>query len=266
MTRMHGLEIWLSTLLPILICTSVLWAISLKLKNASIIDIFWGLGFVIVFWLTSYQSPHENQFQINLLGATVTLWGLRLSAHILFRSSGKGEDARYAKFRANSGRSWWWSSFFKVFILQGLLIWIIAAPISITQVAPLQIEPLVYFGFFTWLVGFIFEAGGDLQLARFKSNPKNKGRLLTTGLWSLTRHPNYFGDATQWWGFWLMSLSQYTWWTIFSPVLMTILLLKFSGVPITEKMMLRDKPGYATYIDSVPAFTPNILNIFRSNQ
>ncbi|HCU80051.1 MAG TPA: hypothetical protein DGN60_02665 [Chloroflexi bacterium] len=263
---MLGIEIWLYSLAPLLICTISLWVFSLLLKNASIIDIFWGLGFVTVFWLTSTQLQNENRFQMTLLGATVTLWGLRLAIHIFLRSIGKGEDARYAKFRTNAGHTWWWSSLFKVFIFQGLLIWIISAPISITQATPMQRGPLVYFGFCIWLIGFIFEAGGDLQLARFKSLPKNKGGLLTTGFWGLTRHPNYFGDATQWWGFWLMSLSQYTWWTIFSPILMTVLLLKFSGVPITERMMRKDKPAYKNYIDSVPAFVPNIFNVFRSNQ
>ena len=263
---MIGIDIWISTLAPLLACTITLWVVSLILKNASIIDIFWGLGFVLSFWLTYIQTSQNNHIIATALGALVTLWGLRLAIHILLRSIGKGEDKRYAQFRANNGSHWWWSSLFKVFLLQGLLIWLISAPISIMQASPTPIHLLTTIGFCVWIIGFVFEAGSDWQLVRFKSDPANKGKLLTTGLWKLTRHPNYFGDAAQWWAFWLISVTQTTWWTILSPILMTILLLNVSGVPITEKSMRRDKPDYKHYIDTVPAFVPNILNIFRSNK
>ena len=263
---MIGIDILISTLAPVLACTIALWAVSLQLKNASIIDIFWGLGFVVSFWLTYIQAPHNNHIVPTLLGVLVTAWGLRLAIHILLRSFGKGEDKRYAKFRTDNGPHWWWSSLFKVFLLQGLLIWLISAPISIMQASPNPIGLLSTIGLFVWIIGFVFEAGSDWQLMRFKSIPANKGKLLTTGLWKLSRHPNYFGDATQWWAFWLISVTQTTWWTIFSPILITILLLKVSGVPITEKSMRRETSDYKDYIDTVPAFIPNILNIIRSNK
>ena len=134
------------------------------------------------------------------------------------------------------------------------------------QSSPTPIRLLSTIGFFVWIIGFVFEAGSDWQLMRIKSDPANKAKLLTTGLWKLSRHPNYFGDAMQWWAFWLISATQTTWWTIFSPILITTLLLKVSGVPITEKSMRREKSDYNNYIDTVPAFVPNILNIIRSNK
>ncbi len=158
-----------------------------------------------------------------LLGTVVTVWGLRLSLYIFFRNKGKGEDFRYAAWRDEAGSSWPWRSFFKVFLLQGVLMWIIAVPLIAVQrgdtTSPLKC--LDYTGAALWLVGFIFEAGGDWQLARFKADPANKGKLLTSGLWSLTRHPNYFGDAAQWWGFWLIAASAGAPWTVFSPIIMT---------------------------------------------
>ncbi len=263
---MIGTDIWISTLAPLLACTVALWAVSLLLKNASIIDIFWGLGFVVSFWLTYIQTSRNNNITTILLGVLVTVWGLRLAIHILLRSIGKGEDKRYAQFRANNAPHWWWSSLFKVFLLQGLLIWLISAPISIMQVSPTPMSLITTIGLLVWIIGFVFEAGSDWQLMRFKSDPTNNDKLLTTGFWEITRHPNYFGDATQWWAFWLISVTQATWWTIFSPILITILLLNVSGVPITEKSMRRDKPDYRYYIDNVPSFVPNFLNIFRSDK
>ncbi len=263
---MIHLEVWLSTLVPILACMAALWILSLLLKNTAIVDIFWGLGFVLIFWLTYARSPLSQQPKTILLGLMVTIWGFRLAIHILFRNIGKGEDARYAQFRANNGVNWWWNSLFKVFVLQGLLIWIIAAPISIMQVYPSAIGPLSLLGFGIWLLGFLFETIGDLQLVRFKSDPTNKGQLLTSGLWALTRHPNYFGDATQWWGFWIVSLTLDTWWTIFSPILITFLLLNFSGVPITEKMLNNKNPDYHHYVKTVPKFIPNLINISRRHK
>ena len=184
---MLGINSWLYSLAPILICMISLWIISLILKNVAIVDIFWGLGFVIVFWLTYIRTPLNYQLKTILLGAMVTIWGIRLTIHILFRSIGKPEDARYTQFRANNGAAWWWSSLFKVFLLQGLLIWLISAPISIMQTTLTEIGPITILGLCIWLLGFIFETLADLQLAQFKSDYTNKGKLLTSGLWSLSR-------------------------------------------------------------------------------
>lgn len=235
----------------------LLWLLSLALKDSSIVDIFWGTGFVITFWVVYFTSGLPHTLSTNLLGALVTIWGLRLSGYIFSRNAGKGEDYRYAAWREEAGRAWWWRSFFKVFLLQGGLMWLVAAPLIAAQTAVSSgLSVLAAAGVLVWLVGFIFEAGGDWQLAHFKANPQNKGKLLTSGLWSLTRHPNYFGDAAQWWGFYLFALAAGGWWTVFSPLIMNFLLMRVSGVVMLEKALKVNKPGYAQYAARTNAFFP----------
>lgn len=259
---MSFLTLWLNSGLVILGLMVALWLLSLALKNSSIVDIFWGTGFVITFWVGTLLVPGNMTTRAILLGVIVTIWGLRLSLHIYQRNHGQPEDFRYAKWREAAGPSWWWRSFFKVFVLQGMLMWIIAAPLLAIQVGvvdPMKCKCTDYSAAALWLVGFIFEAGGDWQLKRFKADPANKGKLLTTGLWSITRHPNYFGDAVAWWGFYLLALASGAWWTVFSPIIMTYLLRNVSGVAMLEKTMKDTKPGYADYIANTPAFMPRIL-------
>lgn len=255
---MSFLTLWLTSGLVILGLMTLLWLISLALKDSSIVDIFWGTGFVITFWIATFLVPGNLSARIILLGIIVTVWGLRLSLYIFSRNAGKGEDFRYAAWREEAGPSWWWRSFFKVFFLQGFLMWIIAIPLIAAQTGDTTspLKCLDYTGAALWLVGFIFEAGGDWQLARFKANPGNKDKLLTTGLWSLTRHPNYFGDAAQWWGFYLIAASAGAFWTILSPIIMTFLLMKVSGVVMLEKALKDSKPGYEEYIARTSAFFP----------
>jgi steroid 5-alpha reductase family enzyme len=255
---MNFLSLWLSAGLLILGLMTLLWLVSLALKDSSIVDSFWGTGFVIVFWFAAFLAPEPLTLRIILLGTGVTVWGLRLSLYIFFRNKGKGEDFRYAAWRAEAGSSWWWRSFFKVFFLQGALMWIIAVPLIAAQTGDTTspLKCLDCTGAALWLVGFIFEAGGDWQLSHFKTDPANKGKLLTSGLWSLTRHPNYFGDAAQWWGFWLIAASAGALWTIFSPIIMTFLLMRVSGVVMLEKTLKDTKPGYADYIARTSAFFP----------
>lgn len=250
------LYIFLLSGLFILGFMTFLWLFSLLIKNASIVDIFWGLGFVMIAWLDYVVSRFMSAGKW-LMVVLVTIWGLRLAIHIGIRNWGKPEDFRYAKWRKENGTSWWWRSFFKVFLLQGILMWIIAVPIISLRVTdgipPLSL--LQIFAAWIWAFGFFFEAVGDWQLTRFKSKPEYKGKLMTTGLWKYTRHPNYFGEATQWWGFYLLALSAGAWWTIFSPLLMTFLLLRVSGVTLLEKT-IKTKPGYAEYMRKTSAFIP----------
>jgi steroid 5-alpha reductase family enzyme len=236
----------------------LLWLVSLWLKNSSIVDIFWGTGFVIFTWGAFLLTPDGFIMRKVLLCVLVTLWGLRLSLHILRRNWGKPEDFRYQIWRKEAGKSWWWKSLFKVFILQGILLLIVAVPLLVDQINPLPayltwldrlVIPL-------WLVGFTFEALGDWQLLRFKADPVNKGKLLTTGVWSYSRHPNYFGDATQWWAYYLIALSAGGWWTIFSPMIMTYLLLRVSGVTLLEKTLKETKSGYQEYTETTSEFIP----------
>ncbi|TET54987.1 MAG: DUF1295 domain-containing protein, partial [Anaerolineales bacterium] len=152
---------------------------------------------------------------------------------------------------------WWWFSFFKVFLLQGLLMWIISAPLlaAQTSAAPAQLTLLDYSAIVVWSIGFLFEALGDMQLATFKADPASKGRVLNTGLWRYTRHPNYFGEAVQWWGYYLLALAAGGWWTAFSPILMTFLLVRVSGVALLERT-LKKRPGYREYVETTSAFVP----------
>jgi steroid 5-alpha reductase family enzyme len=236
----------------------LLWLVSLWLKNSSIVDIFWGTGFVIFAWVAFILTPGGFIARKILLCLLVTLWGLRLSLHILKRNWGKGEDFRYQAWRNEAGSSWWWKSFFKVFILQAILLVIVAVPLLAAQIKPLpdHLTWLDLLAIPVWLIGFSFETLGDWQLMRFKANPANKGKLLTTGAWRYSRHPNYFGDATQWWAYYLVALAAGGWWTIFSPIIMTGLLLRVSGVRLLEKTLKETKPGYQEYLETTSEFIP----------
>jgi len=237
---------------------TVLWLVSLALKNSSIVDIFWGAGFVLFSWVAFFLTPEGFLPRKLILVTLVTLWGLRLSIYILLRNWKKPEDFRYQKWREQHGKNWWWYSYLQVFLLQGGLMWIIAAPLLAAMVSPNAPSHLVvgdYAGVFLWLIGFFFESVGDWQLKRFKADPANKGKVLDRGVWKYTRHPNYFGDAAQWWGFYFLAASAGAWWTIFSPILMTTLLVRVSGVKLLEKT-LETRPGYKEYVARTSAFIP----------
>ncbi|NMC11534.1 MAG: DUF1295 domain-containing protein [Chloroflexi bacterium] len=254
---MAFLAVYLLGLAAIIGAMLLLWLISLLLKNSSIVDIFWGLGFVIVNWIYFTLTPDGFISRKLLIGLLVSLWGLRLSTHIFLRNLGKPEDYRYQKWRKENGSQWWWKSFFQVFLLQGLLLWIISAPLLAAQFTS-QPEHLTwsdFVGVIVWLVGFYFEAMGDYQLSQFLSKPENKGKIMNKGVWRYTRHPNYFGDSAQWWGYYLIAASAGGWWTIFSPIMMTFLLVRVSGVALLEKTM-ETRPGYKEYAEKTSAFIP----------
>ena len=255
---MDFLSIYLTLGLVILGLMVLLWLLSLVLKNSSIVDIFWGTGFVIVAWAAFLLTPEGFAARKLLLSGLVTIWGLRLSLYILARNWGKPEDFRYQAWRKEAGPAWWWRSFFKVFLLQGVILWIVATPLLAAQISarPGYLTWLDYLAIPVWLIGFFFEAAGDWQLARFKADPANKGRVLQTGVWRYTRHPNYFGDATQWWAYYLIALAVGGWWTIFSPIIMTTLLLRVSGVALLEKTLKEEKPGYKEYVERTSEFIP----------
>ena len=239
---------------------TALWIISLIAKDASLVDRFWGAGFVFIAWALALVTPEMNT-QMTLLTVIVSIWGLRLSLYIHFRNRGHGEDYRYVEMRNHHGGNFWWYSFLSVFMLQGALMLIVAAPVIYVLAAPRagSFEGLAYAGIWVWLVGFILEAGGDLQLSRFKSDATNKGKLLTSGLWSVTRHPNYFGDTLQWWGFGLFALTESSltgWLTLIGPLVMTLFIINVSGVALLEKSLKVNKPGYAEYVAATPAFFP----------
>lgn len=236
---------------------TLLWLLSLQLKNASIVDIFWGIGFIVIAWLTFALTPQGYLPRKALMSVIITLWGLRLALHIGARNWGKPEDFRYAKWREENGKRWWWFSFFKVFLLQGFVMWLVSAPVIAAQTSgfPAILTPLDWVGMLLWAFGLFFESVGDAQLARFRADPSNEGQVFTDGLWRYTRHPNYFGEAVLWWGIYLVALAAGKWWTVFSPILMTFLLLKVSGVAMLERTM-KHKPGYEEYRQRTSAFFP----------
>ena len=254
---MTYLNAYLFTFGIILGLMTLLWLVSLSIKNSSIVDIFWGTGFVIANWVYFILSPDGSPTRKVLLAVLVTIWGLRLTIHILTRNWGKPEDFRYQKWRVEAGKSWWWKSWLRVFLLQSVLLWIISAPLlAVNRAAfPSGLNWIDYLGVIIWLIGFFFESVGDVQLVRFKKDPANKGKLMTGGVWQYTRHPNYFGDAAQWWGYFLLALACGGWWTIFSPILMTFFLVRVSGVALLEKTMSM-REGYQDYIQSTSAFIP----------
>lgn len=234
------------------------WLISLAYRNVTIVDSLWGLGFVLIAWLTfGVSDGYENRRL--LIAILVTLWGLRLSIYLAWRNWGKGEDPRYGGWREKSGDRFWIVSLFKVFILQAMFLWVISVAVQVGQLAanPATLTWLDGLGFFVWATGFMFESAGDWQLARFKSDPANQGRVMNSGLWAYTRHPNYFGEFLVWWGIFLITLSTpNSWWTIISPIIVTAVLLKMTGIPLTEKALIERRPGYREYIKRTSAFVP----------
>jgi len=241
-----------------LIYMTAIWLVSLVKRNASIVDMFWGLGFAVL--AVVYLVTTDGFIGRKILMTTlVVVWGLRLSLYILWRNWGKEEDYRYRAWRERAGERFWWVSFFQVFLLQGVLLWLISAPILAAQFygSPDELIVVDFLGALVWGVGFFFEAVGDWQLARFKGDPANKGKVMQSGLWRYTRHPNYFGDATLWWGYFVIAAATGEgFWTFFSPVLMTVLLLRVSGVALLERAQVQTKPEYRAYVESTSAFLP----------
>lgn len=236
----------------------VLWLVSVAIKNASIVDIFWGAGFVVIaiitFTLTDGYHPRKV-----LITALAAVWGLRLAIHIGWRNHGKGEDFRYKAMRKRFGERFALVSLFTVFGLQGVLMFVISLPLQFAQLSrePARLTWLDFLGAALWLIGLGFEAIGDLQLTMFKLDPANKGKVMDRGLWAYTRHPNYFGDALLWWGFFVIALATPRgWWTVISPVLMTTLLMKVSGVALLEKTLVKTRPEYRNYVQRTSAFLP----------
>jgi len=255
----HAIAIALLGLVGALALMSLVWVVGLLRRDVSIVDVFWGLGFVLVSWIYYVDAGPGGGPRRLLVPALVTLWGLRLALHIAWRSRGRGEDPRYAAMRARDPERFPWRSLVTVFWLQAAILWIVAMPLLQVQIQPrpLALGALDALGLSLFAIGFLFESLGDWQLARFKADPANRGRVMDRGLWRYTRHPNYFGDATLWWGLALLALAtDGGWWVLLSPLLMTGLLLKVSGVTLLEKGLSETKPGYADYVRRTSAFLP----------
>ena len=252
------LTLFLQAALIVLFSMTLLWGLSVLIKNVSIVDIFWGLGFVIVnaFYFFSLEEMYSRPV---LLLVLVSIWGLRLSIYLAYRNLGKEEDFRYQEFRARYGvNRYWWVSFFQVFLLQGGLILIISLPLLgiMFYTKSNELIWLDYLALIVWIIGFLFESIGDFQLTKFKNNPNNKGKILDKGLWKYTRHPNYFGDTLVWWAYALFCVSAGSYWPILGSLIMTFLIIKVSGVSLLEKTLKIKKPGYEEYIRKTNSFFP----------
>jgi steroid 5-alpha reductase family enzyme len=252
------IEVWLLALAAILAAMTALWLLSLALRNASIVDVAWGLGLAGVAVLAALTGGGYGPRRV-LVAALACAWGIRLGSYIFLRNRGKGEDPRYQAMRRGAGDRFWWFSFFQVFLLQGILMWFISAPLVASATAD-QRDHLTladFAGLFVWSIGFGFEAIGDWQLARFKKEPTNRGKVMDQGLWRYTRHPNYFGDAMLWWGLFIIAAGTTNGYlSVLSPLLMTFLLVRVSGVALLERSQARTKPAYSDYIERTSPFIP----------
>lgn len=245
------------TLIVILFVYMSLWfVVSLIKKRNDVADVAWGLGFVLLAW-TSFFLSGDSGMRGLLVNILVSIWGLRLAWHIHTRNKGKAEDYRYLAWRKEWGKWFYPRSYLQVYLLQGMFLFLIVMPVLlINKQAGAGLGLLDFIGVAVWLLGFFFELVGDAQLARFIKNPTNKGKLMQDGLWAYTRHPNYFGEVTQWWGLWLVALSMPSGvFAIIGPLTITFLILKVSGIPMLEKKM-EENPEFADYKRQVSVLIP----------
>jgi steroid 5-alpha reductase family enzyme len=242
-------------LILMLLMAGATWLLSLYKRDVSIVDTLWSLMFLGaagVYWLTASQ-PTDRSILVLIL---VAAWSIRLAAYITWRNWGEAEDYRYREIRERNQPGFAFKSLYLVFVLQAVIAWIISIPLlyAINGSGPLGVIDAV--GVVLFACGFLFEAVGDWQLWRFKRDPENAGKVLDQGLWRYTRHPNYFGNACIWWGLFLIAAASGGWWTIVSPLLMTFLLLKVSGVAMLEKDIAERRPAYRDYRRNTNAFLP----------
>jgi len=252
---MFDLNTYLWGLTAILIAAVLTWLVSLARRDVSIVDSLWSLFFLLAAAVYAATAPDPGPRTLLVL-ALVVVWAVRLSAYITWRNWGEGEDRRYQAIRRNNEPHFAIKSLYIVFGLQGLLAWLISLPLLAAMVSGASINALDFIGVGLWAVGMAFEAGGDYQLARFKARADNHGKVMDQGLWRYTRHPNYFGEFCIWWGFYAIALAGGAWWAIVSPLVMTGLLLRVSGVALLEKDIGERRPAYREYITRTNAFFP----------
>lgn len=250
---------WLTAGFAVALFVTIIWMISLIKGDAGIMDIYWGIGFILV-TLVYFILTDNYSIRKLLVSVLILIWGVRLSLHIGFRNAGKPEDARYRNWRETGGANWWWKSYFKVFLLQGVILWIVSLPLlsSHYSVSPAHLSPFDWIGIGLWTAGFMYESIADWQLSKFKKNPENEGKVFASGLWKYSRHPNYFGEALVWWGFYMFAAAVEDYYAVISPLIMTFLLLKVSGVVMLDRLLIGTKPEYAGYMKRTNAFFPGL--------
>jgi steroid 5-alpha reductase family enzyme len=247
--------IYLHGLVVLTAAALVTWIVSLYRGNVAIVDSLWPLLFAFAACTYTFQAARVGPRSL-LIVSLVTLWSLRLSIYITWRNWGHGEDRRYQAIRARNQPNFAVKSLYLVFGLQALLAWIISLPLFAATLGTQALGPVDFLGAALWLIGLVFEAGGDWQLARFKADPNNRSQVMDRGLWRYTRHPNYFGDFCVWWGFYLIAAAAGAWWSLLGPLAMSVLLTRVSGVTLLEKDIGERRPRYAEYIRRTNAFFP----------
>jgi steroid 5-alpha reductase family enzyme len=252
---MNTASLWLSAL-PFLLALGLLaWLVATARRNVGLVDIFWSLFFLLaafVYW--EHSAP--GSYRAMLVAAVVAVWGLRLAGYLALRNWSAEEDRRYQAIRTRNEPGFAWKSLYLVFLLQATLAWLISAPLAaaIDSQAPLGALDLA--GVVVACAGLLFETVADAQLASFKADPANSGRVLNRGLWRYSRHPNYFGEFCLWWGLYLLAAAGGAAWTVFSPLIMTVLLLRVSGVTLLESDIATRRPAYRDYLTQTNAFFP----------
>ena len=249
-------ELIFTAIIAVFVYMNFWFLVAMLRKRNDLADIAWGLGFIIVAGISLIWHSDFSARKI-LIFTLVLIWGLRLAIHIYTRNRGKAEDYRYQEWRKKWGQHFIIRTYIQVFIVQGFLLLLISAPILATGAsARHELGILAVLGLIVWLVGFYFETVGDYQLRQFIKNPKNKGTIMRSGLWRYTRHPNYFGEVTLWWGIWLIALSvPYGWVSIIGPLTITFLILKVSGIPMLEKKY-EGNQEFQDYKKNTNAFFP----------
>lgn len=245
----------LISLLVIFVFMNLFFLISILLRRNDIADSAWGIGFIVISLFNLFASNHLQQTKI-ILTTLVILWGIRLTSYITLRNWSKNEDYRYKEWKEKWGKNILLKSYLQVFLLQGLFMFLVSLPITLYNRFDGGVMFYSFIGLLVWVLGFYFETVGDLQMFFFKKDPKNKGKIMDQGLWQYTRHPNYFGEVTMWWGIWILTLGSTYWYIgIIGPLTISYLLLKVSGIPMLEKKYEGNKE-FEKYKSKTSAFIP----------
>lgn len=251
---MMELDAWLAGFGGVMILAVAGWLLSVRLIDVSIVDSMWSMLFVAVLGVYLYVADTAGSPM--LISVLLLVWALRLGIYITWRNHGTGEDKRYQEIRSRNNPGFWLKSLWLIFGFQAVIAWLISIPLLVVAQSEPQIEWLLWLGALVWATGVFFESVSDWQLSRFKKDPRNRGKVMSSGLWRYSRHPNYFGNACVWWGFFLMAAACGGWWTVYSPILMTFLLLKISGVALLEQTIVDRRPAYCKYVETTNAFFP----------
>jgi steroid 5-alpha reductase family enzyme len=247
--------LWITSLPALLALAILAWAISIARRNAGLVDVFWGLFFLVAALVYAWAVPGLDARAMLVL-ALVGLWSLRLSGYLALRNWNAPEDRRYRAIRARNEPGFAWKSVYLVFGFQAALAWLLSAPLAGAMLGSAPLGVLDFAGASLALFGIAFESVADAQLSRFKRDPANRSAVMDRGLWRHTRHPNYFGECCVWWGLYLIALGAGAWWTAFAPAIMTFLLVRVTGVRLLERDIGEHRPAYREYVARTNAFIP----------